>query len=59
MTSTDPLQPLRIATQKAEFYSHRRDFLIRQAHTDGSSIRAIAAAVGISAARVHQIIHGR
>ena len=39
--------------------SARRDDLIRKAHTEGSTIRAIAAATGLSSARIHQIIHHR
>lgn len=46
------------AAAKAASASIARDDTIRQAHTDGATIRAIAAAAGLSAARVHQIIHG-
>jgi hypothetical protein len=37
----------------------QRDSTIRAAHAKGASIRAIAAAAGLSPARVHQILHGR
>jgi hypothetical protein len=47
------------AASKATQASQRRDELIRQAHAEGSTIRAIALAAGISPSRVHQIIHGR
>ena len=47
------------AAQKAVSSSQARDNLIRQAHTEGSSIRAIAHAAGLSPSRVHQILHGR
>jgi hypothetical protein len=39
--------------------SRDRDDIIREAHRSGETIRAIAAAAGISASRVHQILHGR
>jgi len=32
---------------------------ITAAHNDGVTVRAIAAAVGLSHQRIHQIIHGR
>ncbi len=36
-----------------------RDEAIRQVHRDGASIRAIAEALGLSSARIHQILHSR
>lgn len=39
--------------------SQNRDQAIRDAHTAGHSIRAIAAATSLSPARIHQILHGR
>jgi DNA-directed RNA polymerase specialized sigma24 family protein len=47
------------AAAKAVSASQNRDDLIRQAHADGFTIRAIAAVCGLSPARVHQIIHRR
>lgn len=47
------------AAQKAVSASQARDALIRQAHIEGSSIRSIATAAGLSPSRVHQILHGR
>jgi hypothetical protein len=47
------------ATAKAISASENRDNLIRQAHASGVTIRAIAAAAGLSPARIHQILHGR
>jgi hypothetical protein len=47
----------RIARASAELEAARRkrDALIRELH-NGNSIRALAAAAGLSAARVHQIL---
>lgn len=39
--------------------SQNRDQAIRDAHTAGHSIRAIAVATSLSPARIHQILHGR
>ncbi len=36
-----------------------RNIEIALAHSEGASIRAIAAVAGLSPARVHQILHGR
>jgi hypothetical protein len=54
-----PLRPLRLAAAKALEASLSRDETIRKYHADGVTIRAIAGCVGLSPARVHQIIHGR
>jgi len=54
-----PLHRARLAAQRAAVASEKRDSEIRAAHASGESIRAIAAAVGLSSARVHQILHGR
>jgi hypothetical protein len=53
------IQKIPGAAAKAAAASKRRDELIRQAHTEGSTIRAIAVACGLSPARVHQILHHR
>jgi DNA-directed RNA polymerase specialized sigma24 family protein len=58
MTDTS-LTTVRSAAAKAVAASQRRNDLIKQAHAEGSSIRSIAAACGLSAARVHQILHDR
>jgi hypothetical protein len=47
------------AADKAAAASQQRDDAIRKAHTQGATVRAIAAACGLSSARVHQIIHHR
>lgn len=47
------------AAAKAASASTARDEAIRQAAKDGSTVRAIATAAGLSYARIHQIIHGR
>jgi hypothetical protein len=47
------------ANEAAHAANQARDELIRQAHSEGSSIRTIAKATGLSASRIHQIIHGR
>ncbi len=47
------------AAAKAASASTNRDDTIRAAHEAGATIRAIAAAAGLSTARVHQIIHHR
>lgn len=54
-----PLQVAARAAGTAASASRRRDDAIRAAHADGNSIRVIAAATGLSSARVHQILHGR
>ncbi len=47
------------AAERAAAATDSRNDAIRKAHTDGNTIRAIAIAAGLSAARVHQILHGR
>jgi hypothetical protein len=54
-----PLTAVRRAAANSVAASARRDDLIRQAHADGSTIRTIAEATGLSPARVHQILHHR
>jgi DNA-directed RNA polymerase specialized sigma24 family protein len=54
-----PLTAVTRAAAKAASASQNRDDAIRAAHANGYSIRAIAAAAGLSSTRVHQIIHGR
>jgi hypothetical protein len=53
------LRPLRLAAAKAVEASQNRDEAIRKYHSDGVTIRVIAECVGLSPARVHQIIHSR
>jgi hypothetical protein len=57
--ATIPLRPLRLAATRAVEASQHRDETIRRYHADGVTIRGIAEVVGLSPARVHQIIHGR
>jgi hypothetical protein len=45
------------AASKAVSAGEARDATIRAAVADGATIRAVAAAAGLSAARVHQIVH--
>lgn len=45
------------AAHKAVKASQERDHAIRTAHQAGNTIRAIAAVCGLSAARIHQILH--
>lgn len=45
------------AAAKAARASRERDQAIRTAHKAGNTIRAIAAVCGLSASRVHQILH--
>jgi hypothetical protein len=47
------------AAAKAASASQARDDAIRKAHADGATLRAIAAAAGLSFARIHQIVNGR
>ena len=47
------------AAVKAAAASERRNELIRKAHAEGSTMREIARATGLSHSRIHQIIHGR
>ena len=47
------------AAAKAALAAVARDAAIREAHENGATIRAIATEAGLSAARIHQIIHGR
>lgn len=54
-----PLAAVTRAAAKAASASQARDDAIRAAHENGATIRAIAAAAGISFQRVHQILHGR
>jgi hypothetical protein len=53
------LASVRRATTAASAASQRRNQEIRRAHEAGHSIRAIAAAAGLSHGRVHQILHDR
>lgn len=45
------------ATNEARRAARRRDDVIREAHTEGMSIRKIAAVANLSPARVHQLLH--
>jgi hypothetical protein len=56
---TRELRNVAKAADKAATASASRDDAIRAAHTAGNTIRAIAATAGLSASRVHQILHGR
>lgn len=47
------------AAEKAAAAAKARDDEIRIAHEHGVTIRAIAEAAGLSASRVHQILHRR
>ena len=47
------------AADKAALALQARNDAIREASENGATIRDIAKAAGISASRVHQIIHGR
>jgi hypothetical protein len=47
------------AAAKAASASQARDEAIRKAIADGNTLRAVAAAAGLSFARIHQIINGR
>lgn len=53
------LSIVRRAATKAALAAQARDDAIRAAHAAGETIRAIAAAAGLSPARVHQILHGK
>lgn len=57
MTAT--LRKVRLEAERSTGASQRRDDAIRAAHEAGASIRAIAVEAGLSAARVHQILHGK
>lgn len=54
-----PLDRVRRVTARAVIASQERDMAIREAHESGETVRAIAAAAGLSHSRVHQILHGR
>jgi hypothetical protein len=47
------------AARKAVFASQARDDAIRKAHADGATLRAIAAAAGLSHSRIDQIVKHR
>jgi hypothetical protein len=53
------LREVRRAADKAASALQARNDAILRAHDAGHSIRVIAAAAGLSSARVHQILHGR
>lgn len=55
--TTGGLAAARRATRQAADAMARRDDAIRRACADGSSIRQVAGATGLSTARVHQILH--
>lgn len=55
----DPLTAVTRAARKAALAAQARDDAIRAASAAGETIRAIAAAAGLSPTRVHQILHGR
>ncbi len=57
--SHQDLTNARQAAIKAAEARQDRDHAIRFASLQGESIRAIATAVGMSSARIHQILHGR
>lgn len=50
------LRELSTAGRKTEEWRARRDALIRQAHSDGASLREIAAAVGLSNPGVLRVV---
>ena len=54
-----PLTKVARAADKAALALRERDDTIRAAYASGETIRAIAAACGLSFQRVHQILHGR
>lgn len=39
--------------------TQRREAAIKAAHAGGLTVREIASAAGLSAARIHQILHGK
>ena len=45
------------AADKAASALKARDEAIRKAHADGATLRAIAEIVGLTHARIHQIVH--
>lgn len=47
------------AAAKAASALKTRDDTIRRAHAEGATLRAIAAAAGLSHGRIHQIVHGK
>ena len=49
---------LRGASDRLAAMKARRDEVIREAHADGVTLRAIAAVVGLSHARVYHIVKG-
>lgn len=54
-----PLTAVTRAAAKAASALEARNVAIRAAHERGETIRAVAAAAGLSPARVHQILHGK
>jgi len=50
------LQAVTRAAQRAALASQARDEAIRKAVADGHTLRAVAAAAGLSYARIHQIV---
>ncbi len=50
------LTEVRRAADKAALASQARDDAIRRASADGQTLRAIAAAAGLSFGRIHQIV---
>ncbi len=56
---TTSLQAAKKAAHNSVVAAIARDQAIRKAHADGATIRAIAAVVDLSSARVHQILHGK
>lgn len=55
-TKTTLTKASRAAARRREAVEHERA-AVREALADGHSIRAVAAAVGLSPTRVHQIAH--
>lgn len=55
----NPLTAVTRAADKAASALEARNAAILEASAAGETIRAIAAAAGLSPARVHQILHGR
>ena len=53
----EALKQVTAATKAADAAMLERDKVIRRAHRQGESIRTIAAAAGLSSARVHQIVN--
>jgi hypothetical protein len=51
-----PLTAVTRAARKAALASQARDEAIRKAVAEGQTLRAVAAAAGLSFARIHQIV---